>query len=114
MKKVVLNISDLTFGYNKEKLIYKNFNFVLNQGEIKSIVGSSGSGKSTMMNMVGALDVPSKGAIYLDGHDISKLFESDLAEIRGKKIGFGRSYNKKGIKQQKQYYRRRKPARGSY
>jgi putative ABC transport system ATP-binding protein len=41
-----------------------------------------------MMNMVGALDVPSKGVIYLDGKDISKLHESDLAEIRGKKIGF--------------------------
>lgn len=60
----------------------------INLGEFVAITGPSGSGKSTMMNMVGALDVPSKGAIYLDGHDISKLRESKLAEIRGKKIGF--------------------------
>lgn len=60
----------------------------IKQSEFVSITGPSGSGKSTMMNMVGALDIPSKGAIYLDGKDISKLQESTLAEIRGKKIGF--------------------------
>ncbi|MFC1685570.1 ABC transporter ATP-binding protein [Nanoarchaeota archaeon] len=52
------------------------------------VLGSSGSGKSTAMNMIGALDIPSKGTIYLEGKDISKLDESDLAQIRGKKIGF--------------------------
>ena len=52
------------------------------------ILGASGSGKSTLMNMIGALDVPSKGSIYLDGRDISKLDESSLAQVRGKKIGF--------------------------
>ena len=57
-------------------------------GDFVAITGPSGSGKSTMVNMIGALDVPTKGIIYLDGKDISKMHESTLAEIRGKKIGF--------------------------
>ncbi len=60
----------------------------INLGEFVAITGASGSGKSTMMNMVGALDVPTKGAIFLDGKNISEMHESDLAAIRGKKIGF--------------------------
>ncbi len=58
------------------------------RGEFLVIIGPSGSGKSTMLNAIGALDVPSKGVIKLDGFDISKLSESELAQIRGKKIGF--------------------------
>ena len=60
----------------------------INQGEFVAITGSSGSGKSTMMNLVGCLDLPTKGTIYLDNKDISGLRESDLAQIRGQKIGF--------------------------
>ncbi len=60
----------------------------IKEGEFVVIMGPSGSGKSTMVNMVGCLDVPSKGHIYLNGEDISELYESDLAQIRGKTIGF--------------------------
>tara|TARA_B100000315_G_C14490357_1_gene547292 strand:+ start:326 stop:1009 length:684 start_codon:yes stop_codon:yes gene_type:complete len=60
----------------------------IKHGEFLSIMGPSGSGKSTAVNMVGSLDIPSKGTIYLEGKDISKLSESDLAQLRGKKIGF--------------------------
>ncbi|MBI2131083.1 ABC transporter ATP-binding protein [Candidatus Woesearchaeota archaeon] len=60
----------------------------INKGEFVAITGSSGSGKSTMMNLVGCLDLPSKGSVYLDGNDISQMDESGLAQIRGQKIGF--------------------------
>ena len=55
------------------------------EGEFLAVMGPSGSGKSTAMNMIGALDIPTKGKIILEGQDISQLTESDLAQIRGKK-----------------------------
>ena len=60
----------------------------IKEGEFITILGKSGSGKSTSLNMVGCLDIPTKGKVYLDRQDISKLDENELARIRGKKIGF--------------------------
>ena len=60
----------------------------VNHGEFLAVIGPSGSGKSTALNMIGCLDIPTKGSIYLEGQNISKLSESDLAQIRGRKIGF--------------------------
>lgn len=63
-------------------------NLDITAGEILAIIGPSGSGKSTLMNMLGCLDVPSEGQYFLDGREVSKLREDDLAEIRNQKIGF--------------------------
>ena len=60
----------------------------IKKGDFVAIIGASGSGKSTMMNLIGCLDIPSRGSIYLKSQDISKLGESDLASLRGKTIGF--------------------------
>ena len=57
-------------------------------GDFVAITGASGSGKSTMMNLVGCLDLPTRGSIFLDGKNILEMNESNLAQIRGKKIGF--------------------------
>ena len=58
------------------------------KGDFVAIIGASGSGKSTMMNLIGCLDIPSKGNIFLKNHDITRLSESDLATLRGRTIGF--------------------------
>ncbi len=58
------------------------------RGEFAAIVGPSGSGKSTMLHLIGALDRPTKGKIYLEGTDLSKLNDDQLAMIRRRKIGF--------------------------
>ncbi|WP_314295122.1 ABC transporter ATP-binding protein [Fusobacterium periodonticum] len=71
-----------------ELQVLKNISFKVNKGEFLAIMGSSGSGKSTMMNILACLDSQYEGTYILDGIDISKLTENQLSEIRNKKIGF--------------------------
>lgn len=68
--------------------VLKNISLAISSGDFVVILGPSGSGKSTLLNLVSCLDVPTKGKIFLEGKDISSLSEDNLAEIRGKKIGF--------------------------
>ena len=65
-----------------------NVSFSINEGEFVAIMGTSGSGKSTCMNMLGTLDKPSSGKYYLDGVDVFSLTADELSDIRNNKIGF--------------------------
>jgi putative ABC transport system ATP-binding protein len=60
----------------------------IEQGEMAAIMGASGSGKSTMLNLIGCLDTPTSGTYYLEGREVSRLGSSELAGIRGQKVGF--------------------------
>lgn len=66
----------------------KNVSFTINDGDFIAIMGPSGSGKSTLMNILGALDVPTEGQYIINGNDVSKLSEDELADIRRNDIGF--------------------------
>jgi len=61
---------------------------VIEKNEFVALMGASGSGKSTLMNLMGCLDTPTAGQYFLNGHDVSKLNDNELAEIRNKEIGF--------------------------
>jgi len=90
-KKILIELKDVwkTYYLGDNVLdVLKNVNVQINRGEFVTIIGPSGSGKSTLMNQVGVLDLPSKGEIFLEGKQISLLSESDLAQLRGRKIGF--------------------------
>ncbi len=68
--------------------VLKGLNLDIYKNEFVALMGPSGSGKSTLMNILGCLDSPSSGTYVLNGHDVSKMADADLARIRNKEIGF--------------------------
>lgn len=87
----IIELKDVSRYYEMGEHIVKaldGVNITIEKGDFVAIMGPSGSGKSTGMNLTGSLDLATKGEIYLDGENIELLEESELAQIRGKKIGF--------------------------
>jgi putative ABC transport system ATP-binding protein len=90
MSNVVIELQDVKKIYKMEGVetpALRGVDLKITKGQFIAIMGPSGSGKSTLLHMIGALDKPTSGKILLDGVDISTLKESDLARLRGKKIG---------------------------
>jgi len=91
MKQTIIQLKnvhkDYEVGDSKIRAV-DGVDLVIKEGDFIAIVGPSGSGKSTMMNLVGALDLATEGDIFLDNLNIEHLEESELAQLRGKKIGF--------------------------
>ncbi|HLD10479.1 MAG TPA: ABC transporter ATP-binding protein [Candidatus Nanoarchaeia archaeon] len=87
----IIELKEITKTYymgDSEIHALSEINLNIEKNDFIAIMGPSGSGKSTIMNSIGCLDTPSKGKIILDNKNISSLSESELAIIRGKKIGF--------------------------
>ena len=87
----LIRVVDMCKIYNpgeNEVRALDHVNLEIFQGEFVAIIGQSGSGKSTYMNMLGCLDVPTSGKYFLNGTDVSTMADNDLSEIRNREIGF--------------------------
>lgn len=87
----MIEINNITKTYYTSEIPFtavKSASFTVKNGEFIAIMGPSGSGKSTLMHILGALDTPTSGTYLLDGQDVSKLSDDELADIRKDKIGF--------------------------
>ncbi len=92
MSQIIMHASDIRKSFNigteNELEILHGIDLDVHKGEFMSIVGTSGSGKSTFMNILGLLDRPTKGDYQLNGIDVSKAKDDELSHIRNKEIGF--------------------------
>lgn len=91
MKNKIIELRDVWKTYKMGRIsvdAVKEVNLAVTKGDFIVITGASGSGKSTMMHLIGCLDIPSQGSILLDDKNIRSLRKSQIAKIRGKKIGF--------------------------
>jgi|TARA_R110000868_G_scaffold52093_6_gene164830 putative ABC transport system ATP-binding protein len=91
MENPLIKISDIKRNFVLgEEIVYvlKGIDLEINKGEYVALMGPSGSGKSTLMNLLGCLDTPTSGSYILNGKDVSKMKDDELAEIRNKEIGF--------------------------
>jgi putative ABC transport system ATP-binding protein len=87
----VIRVHDVTKIYELGQIrvrALRNVSLRIDAGDLVAIMGSSGSGKSTLMNILGCLDVPTSGRYEIDGLDVSRMDEDDLADLRNRKIGF--------------------------
>lgn len=82
------NLSKVFQMGNNEVRALDTATFTINKGEMVSIMGPSGSGKTTLMSIIGCLDVPTSGKYMIDGEPVEAMDDSQLADIRGRKIGF--------------------------
>jgi putative ABC transport system ATP-binding protein len=91
MPQSIIQVSNLSKIYRTDDLetvVLSDISLKINKGEFVAIMGPSGSGKSTLMHILGALDLPTSGKYCLDGQDVGKLSDDQLADIRNRKIGF--------------------------
>jgi putative ABC transport system ATP-binding protein len=87
----VIELRDIVKTYSIGEIqvhALRGVSVTVDRGDFVAIMGASGSGKSTMMNIIGCLDVPSQGWYWLDGVDVRKLDETSLSQVRSRKIGF--------------------------